>query len=160
MITFEHQRGIPFLCAKHSTDPVDGKFPETDEILSWAYVFEHRLGRCPHCRSQKLHTSALLNTRKNGNKYWVCRDCEKTFTMDKIQLIRIFDLAWIQTAEQHKGKGYAKEILEYLKTQCHRLNTQISATSEGGMEACKAAGMAEQGNILSWIKEGYERKES
>jgi GNAT superfamily N-acetyltransferase len=162
MITLLPQSGQPLLCAKHSTEPVDGRFPADDEILAWAYVFKHILGRCPHCGGHELHPSAILNTRKNGDKWWTCKGCGKNVTMRQIQEAKciVFDLAWIQTADKHQGQGHARDILEHLKTKCHRLHTQISASSEHGKTACMAAGMVERGHTLSWVREGYEMKES
>ncbi len=151
--------GYPLMAAAHSKEPDgDGNFPADDEIMAWACVFSQILMRCFHCKSPKIRKSALVNFKKNGNQYWSCDDCGKQSTPNQLRKSQavIFDLAWITSSDKHKGEGHAKAVLEYLKTQCDRLNTQISASSEGGIALCKSVGMIERGPILAWHREGYE----
>ena len=156
--------GFPMLCSLHSKDPDEEthKFPADDEILAWACVFSKILMRCPHCHGVQLRKSKLIDFKKNGNQWWSCDSCGKQSNPEQLRKAQVvvFDLAWITSNEKHKGEGHAKAVLEYLKTQCHRLNTQIAASSEGGIAVCKSVGMVERGPILAWHKEGYEYAEA
>ena len=100
MITLERQHGIPMLCAKHSTEPDDdGKFQSDDEIMAWAYVFKHLIGRCPQCHGQNVIRDKILSSNKtNGTQWWHCTECGKKMTTPQLQeaVVTVFDLAWIQ----------------------------------------------------------------
>ena len=158
-VSVQRRDGEPWLIAKRS-EPADdnGVFPENSKIMSWALVMNRPLYRCPKCKSPRIRPSKILNTRKNGTRWWVCGNCSKNSNALEIEKDRaiISDLMYITTLPEYRGHGYAQVVLEVAKKMCHRLYTQISASSPEGIATCKKAGMVERGDALVWEQEGYE----
>jgi len=151
MILFDQIKGSPIL----ARNVVEKK------TVAWAMLFRNFVARCPWCKSQNFIQDKTFKPGKNGNTSWFkCLSCEKRFNGVQLKenIVTVCDLAWVQSDPAFRGRGYAKELLEEVKKNVHRLHTQISASIPESIELCKSVGMVEypKEDRLTWVKEGYE----
>ena len=99
---------------------------------------------CPGCHGKKF------STRKNGIPGLVeCMNCGRhsvltTIQKKKAELVNIVSL--------EKGKGYARNIIEFMKEKNERIMTSWDDSTEEGRALCLSCGLVRYDTKLIWSK--------
>lgn len=85
------------------------------EIVAWAMVTVYVEAKCPKCGDKSYMSSQaeVDNGNSPGTKY-TCIKCKETSSEIKWKKIRS-ELVFIYTHLDHRGKGYAGDIIDAIK---------------------------------------------
>jgi len=122
------------------------------EVVAVAKTVAHAIPFCPMCKSSDVHDDMSDNIiLTNGSGKVKCLKCGHSGLKSKWikKFVELFD---IYTFEEHRGKGYAKELLEYIMEACDILVTSWNESTPEGREFCQACGMVKNGEWLQWDK--------
>lgn len=120
------------------------------EVVAVAKTVANRIPYCPHCKSPNVE-ELKLNLSTNQKSRVKCIKCEKTG--NKADWIKIYvELFDIHTFPEHRGKGYAKELVDRIMNACDVLVTSWDDSTDEGRKFCQSRGMIRNGNWLQWNK--------
>ena len=123
------------------------------ELVACAKTVASWIAYCPQCKSPN-NVEAVDNpdiVLTNGAQRVVCTKCTKS-GLHKDWAKSYVELFDIRTFEGHRGKGYAREIIEKIKNLCDVLVTSWPESTPEGREFCQACGMTRNGDWLQWNK--------
>jgi hypothetical protein len=112
------------------------------KVVAWGKFGLYIDASCPKCYGNQFIKKSLLGSVE-------CRKCKNVVLLETIKRKRA-ELIYIHSHE--KGKGYARDIIEFMKEKNDRLVTSWDDSTEEGRGLCLACGMTRYDSLLVWGK--------